>query len=139
MSESRCIPINNEVDIINVRQQTRQMAKDAGLPIIDQARISLAVSSVAHLIRLGSGIRGQIVLNRIVEHNRSGVQVVWMIGPHSEIEAEVLELKNSKMTMMVDEMDIQVSAEVGTCITAMMWAPLTKWSKNDLPDQSLGE
>ena len=133
MSESRCIPINNEVDIINVRQQTRQMAKDAGLPIIDQARISLAVSSVAHLIRLGSGFRGQIVLNRIVEHNRSGVQVIWMIGPDSEIETEILELKNSKMTMMVDEMDIQVSAEVGTCITAMMWAPQIKWSKNDLP------
>jgi hypothetical protein len=126
VSESRCISIYHESDIINARQQTRQMAKDAGLTIINQARIALVVSSMARLIRLGSSFSGRIVLNRIVEQNRSGVQVLWMMDHHGEIDPEINELKNSNMTMIVDEMDVQTSEEAGTCITAMIWAPMKK-------------
>lgn len=126
MSESRSISISNETDIINARQQTRQMAKDAGLPIIDQARISLAVSSIAHLVGLGNEFPGKIVLNRILENQRSGVQVVWMMDHHPENAIQVNEVKGSHISMMVDEINIQDSQEAGTTITAMIWSELTK-------------
>lgn len=126
MSESRSISILNETDIINARQQTRQMAKDAGLPIIDQARISLAVSSIAHLIGLGNNFSGKIVLNRILESHRSGVQVIWMMDHHTKNTVQVFELTGSHISMMVDEINIQDSEESGTNITAMIWSESTK-------------
>lgn len=121
MSESRWISVYNEVDVINARMQTRQMAKEAGLQIMDQARISLAVSSVAHVIRLGEACPGQIVINRLVEDGRSGVQVVWMIKAGEDLEQLLRALDDSSLQLMVDKMDIQSSPTTGLCITAVKW------------------
>lgn len=122
MSESRWISVYNEVDVINARMQTRQMAKEAGLPIMDQARISLAVSSVAHVIRLGEACPGQIVINRITEDGRSGVQVVWMIKPSEDYQDLLRALDDSSLQLMVDKMDVQSSPAMGLCITAVKWS-----------------
>jgi len=121
VSESRSITIANEADIINARLQTRQMAKDAGLSTMDQARISLAVSSLAHIIHLGEHHRGQIVLNRITDARRSGVQVIWMLDPDCNIHQMAQELHNSTMQQMVHELKVQTNLETGVCITAVMW------------------
>ncbi len=121
MSESRLISIHNETDIIDARMQTRQMAIDAGLPIMDQARISLAVSSLAHIIRLGDGYPGQIILNQVDEPDRCSVQVTCKMAYRSDIESVLQELKNSPLKAMVHELDVQDCPESGICITAWMW------------------
>ncbi len=123
MSESRFLEVRNESDVIIARMQTRQMAKDAGLSIMDQARISLAVSSVAHLIRMGDSYPGQIVLNRIAGEQRNGVQVIWKMNTECDFDTILQDLKNSTLYMMVHELDTQVSRETGVHITAMMWTP----------------
>jgi hypothetical protein len=121
MSESRLLEIHDEVDVIDARQQTRQMAKDAGLSIMDQARISLAVSSLAHLIRLGECYPGQIVINRIVDGSHSAVQVCWKIEAGLSYETVLQDIHNSMLSSMVHELDASVLPESGVCISAMMW------------------
>lgn len=121
MSESRLVIIENEVDVINARQQTRQVAKDAGLQIMDQARISLAVSSMAHVVKLGEAHTGKIMINRIMEEGRMGVQVIWMITPDAISEDMIRSLDDTDITMMVDDMDIQNTAVDGLYITAVKW------------------
>jgi hypothetical protein len=123
MSESRCLSIQNEADVINARLQTRQMAKDAGLSTVDQARISLAVSSMAHIIQMGDCYQGEITLNRIVDLNRSGVQVVWKMEVDCNGETILREINTSSVYMMVHALDAQFSATNGICITAMIWTP----------------
>lgn len=121
MSESRWITVHNEADVINARLQTRQMAKDAGLQIMDQARISLAVSSLAHMVRLGDSHPGQIIINRIAEEGRSGVQVVWILKPDTDYEDVMQALDDTALAMMVDDVNIQTSPVSGLYITAVKW------------------
>jgi len=121
VSESRCISIINEADVINARLQTRQMAKDAGLTTMDQARISLAVSSLAHIIHLGDLHHGQIVLNHIIDAQRNGVQVIWKLDSDCNIQQMAQELHNCTMQQMVHELMVQTNQETGVCITAVMW------------------
>src|SRR5512133_1968492 len=103
MTESRWVMVNNEADIINARLYTRQMAKEAGLQIMDQARISLAVSSLAYIIRLVASHPGQIVIYRINQNGRSGIQVSWIVNLNSEAEEVVRSLDTSALSAMVDE------------------------------------
>jgi len=123
MSESRFLEVRNESDVISARMQTRQMAKDAGLSIMDQARISLAVSSVAHLLRMGDTYPGKIVLNRLAGEHRNGIQVIWKMNADCDLSTILQDLKNSSLYMMVHELDTQISHETGVHITAMMWTP----------------
>lgn len=132
MSESRWIVINSEVDVINARLQTRQMAKAAGLPIMDQARISLAVSSLAHVIHMGDSLPGQIVINRIKEGERTGVQVVWMVRPSEDCESILRELNDCSLSMMVDTMEVQASPMSGMCITAVKWSYITTTARGEM-------
>jgi hypothetical protein len=124
MGESRCISIKNEADIIDARMQTRQIAKDAGLSTMDQARISLAVSSLARIMQLGDLYSGQITLNRTDELERSGVEVVWEIKTDCDAETILQNLNNSTLYMMVHDLDAKISEPSGICIRAMIWTPL---------------
>jgi hypothetical protein len=124
VSESRCLIIRSEDDLIHARLQTRLLAKLAGLSTVDQARISLAVSSLAHIIGMGDTYPGQIILNRIDNHERSGVQVIWQLGPHCDIEAVQNNLDNSTIFMMVHELESKMCKENGISITARVWIPL---------------
>ena len=108
--------------MINARLQTRQMAKDAGLQIHDQARISLAVSSLAHVVRLGETHHGQIIINRISEDGRSGVQVVWMLAPGQDCSEVVQALDTTAWSLMVDDVDVEAANGDGICIKAVKWA-----------------
>ena len=122
MSESRSITIRNEGDVINARLQTRQMAKDAGLQILDQARISLAVSSLANVVQLGGKHQGRIVINRIQEGGRSGVQVVWLLFPGESAPDIIQSLDTTAWSLMVDEVEVTTINDNEICITAVKWA-----------------
>ncbi len=126
MSENRCLTIRNEADVINARLLTRQLAKEAGLPIMDQARISLSVSSVAHIIRLGDSYEGQIVIDQVADNNiqdghRHGVRVVWMVTANCDVNGILRDLDYSTLNTMVHKLDVEASPETGIQITALMW------------------
>jgi anti-sigma regulatory factor (Ser/Thr protein kinase) len=75
--DSQTITIKSEADVIMARLQVRNLARESGFNIMDQARISLATSSLAHALGLGGMRRGQITLECMGDGTRStGVRVV---------------------------------------------------------------
>lgn len=121
MSESRIIIVNTEADIINARMYTRQMAKDAGLSIMDQARVSLAVSSLARIIGLGDHYPGQIMINRLVNETRSGLQVIWTLKTDGALETIQRNINDSTLFSMVDDLHIDSAKDEEINIIATRW------------------
>lgn len=60
----RRIPINNELDIVAARVEGRNLAREIGFGIIDQARIATAISELARNVVLYAH-GGEIVLSRL--------------------------------------------------------------------------
>jgi hypothetical protein len=63
-------------DILAARAKVRDMARKKGLGVTDQARISLATSSIADVMGLGTHRRGQIVVDSVEETERIGIRVI---------------------------------------------------------------
>jgi serine/threonine-protein kinase RsbT len=124
---SRMIPVRSESDVIFARMQTRQVARDAGFPMVDQARISLAVSSLAHLISLGVDYQGCITVQHRVEGDRSGVEVVWTVESFRD-ESEVIKVvEDPSWRMMVDQVTTERMPGDEIKITAVKWDKAVGW------------
>src|SRR5262245_56112499 len=79
MSKEIRIYINNDLDIVNARMQTRQVARQMGFGTADQARISLAASELANVLSWNTSEPGEIILSEINREERSGLQVMCTI------------------------------------------------------------
>ena len=73
MSEVR-VAIQREADIVLARQAGRQLAAQLGFSTTDQTLIATAISEVARNIVIYA-VQGEIVLARIEESGRVGIQV----------------------------------------------------------------
>ena len=76
MNQQRTLNIKSEIDVITARMQVREMARSLGMNLGDQARISLASSSLAHALGLGGACPGRLVMGSIQNGARTGLQVV---------------------------------------------------------------
>ncbi|MDM8519404.1 hypothetical protein QUF64_05100 [Anaerolineales bacterium HSG6] len=74
------ISINNMADVFTARMQARQLAKEIGFNTVDQARISLATSELAHLICVNNHHDGEIVLSEAAQNGYNGFQVDCLIS-----------------------------------------------------------
>ena len=63
MTDREPIAIQNELDIIEARMHVRKLAREAGLDLFDQARISLATSTMAIILGLEKSGNGSIHLS----------------------------------------------------------------------------
>ena len=69
MSIQSCVTIINEWDIVAARQLGRNVAKELGFGIVDQARITTAISELARNIFLYAG-KGQICIDKLYEEEK---------------------------------------------------------------------
>ncbi|MBN1812833.1 MAG: hypothetical protein JXA14_13440 [Anaerolineae bacterium] len=76
MNETCTIMTTGVHDIMTARAKVRDLARRKGLGITDQARISLATSSIADVMGLGTHRHGQIVVDSIEETERVGIRVI---------------------------------------------------------------
>lgn len=76
MNDMCTITTTDVHDILTARAKVRDMARKKGLGVTDQARISLATSSIADVMGLGTHRRGQIVVDSVEETERIGIRVV---------------------------------------------------------------
>ncbi len=80
MNTKRKIYINNDLDIVMVRLQVREMAKEMGFKTSDQARISLAASELARAVFFWRATEpGEIVMSDVKRNGCYGLQVVCLI------------------------------------------------------------
>ena len=80
MGTERRIYINNDLDIVVVRMQAREMAKQMGFGTADQARISLAASELARVLSWKTDEPGEIVMADVSENGQHCLQVVCTVN-----------------------------------------------------------
>lgn len=91
MDNKSKVEIVTEWDIVTVRQLGRNIAKEIGFGIVDQARITTAISEIARNIYLFAK-SGEITIEAVEEGSRVGIKVVAVDqGPGIEDIRKVME------------------------------------------------
>jgi serine/threonine-protein kinase RsbT len=133
MPEVRRVAINNDLDIVAARVEGRNLARQMGFGIIDQARIATAISELARNVVLYAN-GGQIILNEVQRDAQAGLEIVCedqgpgiqdvdlvMRNGYSTTQGLGMGLPGTKRLM--DEFDIESKVGFGTRITARKWLP----------------
>ena len=79
MGTERRIYINNDLDIVVVRMQARELAKQMGFGTADQARISLAASELARVLSWNTEQAGEIIMADASENGQHGLRVACLV------------------------------------------------------------
>ncbi len=123
--------IENEYDIVTVRQTIRQFAKDAEMGIVDQTRVTTAVSELfRNMYNYAGG--GEVVIERGEVENHNALIVTCMDkGPGIEnLELAMTDGFTSGMGMgyglpgakrLVDRFEILSKVNEGTSVRIMKW------------------
>jgi serine/threonine-protein kinase RsbT len=131
MSEERRISIESDLDVVAARVEGRQLAKDLGFGIIDQARIATAISELTRNIVQYAG-QGEAVIRAVEDDDRVGIEVVCRDeGPGIEDVEKVTEggfsiparlgVGMAGAKRLMDEFDVQSEVGVGTTVTIRKW------------------
>ena len=127
-----CVKIDKEWDIVSARQIGRNMAKNIGFGIVDQARIATAISELARNIYLYAG-KGMICFEVIdtFEHKRGMSMISTDSGPGIKDISQVLQDGFTTsgglgaglpgVRRLMDDFDIESYEGKGTKITAIKW------------------
>lgn len=131
MPELRRTPINNDLDIVAARVEGRNLAKEMGFGIIDQARIATAISELARNVVLYAH-SGQIVLKQIDTNGRIGLEIICedqgpgirdvdlvMRDGYSTTRGLGMGLPGTKRLM--DEFEIESQVGIGTTVIVRKW------------------
>jgi hypothetical protein len=119
MKEGYELQINNSSDAIVARAKIRQSAREKGLDVTEQARISLAMYSLTGVLRIGNENPGQILVHLLKQDKRDGLSVACVTSDTSEINP-VPEMF-SAIKWMVDEMTIEVLPSNAVKVTLIQW------------------
>lgn len=129
MSEDT-LPVKNEYDIISVRSFGRNAAVNAGFGIVDQCRITTAISELARNAVVHG--RGGSVTIKIVQNDKKGIEIICrdegpgivnlelaLQGGYSTVGGLGIGLSGAKRLM--DEFQITSSAGKGTTVIIRKW------------------
>lgn len=123
--------IETEHDIVRVRQIVRQYAKDAGMGIVDQTRITTAVSELfRNMYNYAGG--GEVIIERGEVENHDALIITCIDkGPGIEnLELAMSDGYTSSTGMgfglpgakrLVDRFEIQSKLKEGTTVRIMKW------------------
>jgi hypothetical protein len=119
MPKIHTIIVNNETDITLARMRVRDLARRQGLNIVDQARISLATSSLAHLLQLGNVQQGEISVECLSHGTRTGLQVVCTTANRARPRIEAMALDDIRL--LVDELNTRAPSSGRLQIALIKW------------------
>lgn len=124
-------PIITEHDIVKTRQEVRHYAKDAGMGIVEQTRITTAVSELfRNMYNYAGG--GEVLIEKgIVDDRRTLIVTCIDEGPGIEdLDLAMSDGYTSGMGMgyglpgtkrLVDRFEIQSEKGKGTIVRVMKW------------------
>ncbi len=131
MRNQSCVNIQTEWDIVAARQLGRNVAKELGFGIVDQARITTAISELARNIFIYAD-KGKVCIEKIYEKGHTGLRIV-AIDNGPGIRDIRLAMEDGYSTSgglgaglpgvkrLMDEFQIVSSPETGTEINAIKW------------------
>ncbi|RST74039.1 anti-sigma regulatory factor [Siminovitchia acidinfaciens] len=125
------VKILNEWDVVAVRQLGRNAAKELGFGVVDQARITTAISELARNIFLYAG-EGKVTIEKIFLDGKKGLKVIAEDeGPGISDIRKVMQDGYSTsgglgaglpgVKRLMNEFDIQSQPGEGTVVTAIKW------------------
>jgi serine/threonine-protein kinase RsbT len=131
MEDEVRVAINTDADLVTARAEGRALAERLGFPRPDPTLVATAISEVARNIVVHAG-RGEIVLKPFEDANRYGVVVIAKDeGPGiRDVEAAIrddysgrggLGLGLPGARRLMDDFDIDSSADGGTTVTMRKW------------------
>ncbi|GAB3045272.1 anti-sigma regulatory factor [Virgibacillus ainsalahensis] len=131
MKPQSCVNINKEWDIVGARQLGRDIAKQIGFGMVDQARIATAISELARNIYLYAD-EGQVCFEVIDNLEQKGLCMISIdSGPGISDISQVMEDGYSTsgglgagmpgVKRLMDDFDIQSEVGEGTRIKATKW------------------
>jgi serine/threonine-protein kinase RsbT len=131
--EERHIVINNDLDIVAARVEGRNLAKEMGFGIIDQARIATAISELARNVVLYAH-SGQVTLRQTGTNGRVGIEILCedrgqgiadvdevMRDDHRTSQGGEMGLRGTRRLM--DEFEIKSQVGLGTTVVVRKWLP----------------
>ncbi|GIN63516.1 serine/threonine-protein kinase RsbT [Robertmurraya siralis] len=131
MENQSCVNIQTEWDIVAARQLGRNVAKELGFGIVDQARITTAISELARNIFIYAN-KGRVCIEKIYDKGHAGLRIV-AIDNGPGINDIRLAMEDGYSTSgglgaglpgvkrLMDEFDIVSSKGKGTEIVATKW------------------
>ncbi|WP_438313268.1 anti-sigma regulatory factor [Sporosarcina sp. FA9] len=131
MNQKSSVDIYTEWDIVAARQLGRNEAKKIGFGIVDQARITTAISELARNIFLYAGT-GRIEIEQVSENGAQGLIITARdSGPGIPDVRKVMEdgfttsgglgAGMPGVRRLMDEFDLHTEVGVGTTITITKW------------------
>jgi hypothetical protein len=120
MNVSQTITIRSEFDVITARMKVRELARTKSFDITDQARISLATSSLADTLGLGRKHQGQIMIESLEEEGRIGIKVTCTANASSDSGLTSEELENTGW--LVDKLTVQTLPSDSLQVSVVHWA-----------------
>lgn len=132
MIEPIVIDINNEFDIVLARQKGREVSKELQFGVVDQSRITTAISELARNIYLYAG-SGKITISILEENGKQGIHICATDkGPGINDVRMVLQDGYSTsgglgaglpgVRRLMDSFDIDSMPGTGTTINISKWA-----------------
>ena len=118
MSRAQTIAVASESDVVRLRVQVRDLARAIGMSLTDQARISLAASSVAKAIGLGSTCRGQATIDDCRQGERTGVRVIYK---EKNGKGDLTSGVFGDTRWMVDELTVETLPTNEVQVTLIKW------------------
>jgi hypothetical protein len=119
MESIQKINVRTETDVIQARMRVREAARQQGLELSDQARISLATSSLAHVMGLGGWVGGEITIESLTNGSRKGVRVVC--SRKTEMQSSAAAGSHSSVAWMVDEYRVEKLPDEELRVTMVKW------------------
>ena len=129
--DNRTVPVEEELDIVTARQAGRELSRSLGFGVVDQTRITTAISELARNIVLYAGT-GTITLKKITNGNSTGIAVVSADrGPGIACVEQAMEDGFSTsnglgaglpgVRRLMDEFELETTPGQGTTIQIVKW------------------
>lgn len=119
MNGTQIIEVASQSDIILARMRVRELARAQGLGMTDQARISLAASSLAKAMGLDDVHRGQMIVDRLTRDGSTGLRVACKLGDVTLDDFPPGRF--SDVRWMVDELTIEALPSNEVQVTLVKW------------------
>lgn len=124
-------PVKYEWDIVSIRSEIRELARQHGFSDLDQARIVQSVSELARNV-IHHADEGSVHVQLIEEEERSGIRIVVQdYGPGIADLDPIIRMTESPAVMegsglkkvkeLMDDFSIRGAEGQGTCVTVYKW------------------
>lgn|SRR5699024_968505 len=131
MISQSCVSIRKELDIVGARQLGRDITKKVGFGLVDQARVTTAISELARNIYLYAD-EGEICCEALDSTSKKGIRITASDqGKGIEDVAKVMQDGYSTsgglgaglpgVKRLMDEFDLQTELGKGSVISAVKW------------------